>query len=542
MTIKNVYNELLLLTSSESSASTRKYKILLSGQYTSWVGHLNLGDDILFAVFIHLLVQVLQLYCFRNNKINNQTCKDIKFSYYLESPMFCNDKMTNNHSNNYCSLSLLNDINFSILGGGSLIRLAYFDQTINRIQFGLNHDDDVYNTSMNNKGYIFSTGYEEYRFKAISINDAINIIHKNYSYLRTNYNDFNQEMPIKNLARYFQFGGFRGPISKNIYDYLQRNHQFKTLRSGISLKVKNDAKQSRKMYGLMNKDLPILYDAAVLSNLYYLNNEYDVYNKKYVFVNAETSTYSYRQFDGLDRQNCFEFWLNFTMNEIYLNRKYDIMFFSLHPNSLNLKKKSPYDAIKHFIKKYFGKTVDEFNDINKQQILFMDIAEAHKNYTYLMECYHNSIFTINNKLHAAILSAANGIPFIQFSYRVKGLDFGHTVNMINYSIVPNDLWINLNPNNTDKQKLKTFDKLNKMIDNFENIDIYNKIQRNLKEHIYLAHELHINELYRFISKQLNDNVFDFDKIINLFKSILVLPMKCDNIDACVYITIVAQYK
>eukprot|EP01084_Bolivina_argentea_P222172 376124_1 len=121
----------------------------------------------------------------------------------------------------YCNLPFLNTLQFSALGGGSIIRNSYINVVLDHLRNGLNGNNALNKTA---KGYIFSSGFSEFRASNIPLSDLLNIGtnsgKKNQSIFDHAQYKFRKDIQT-NLAEYFQLGGFRGPISKNVFDFTQ---------------------------------------------------------------------------------------------------------------------------------------------------------------------------------------------------------------------------------------------------------------------------------------------------------------------------------
>lgn len=81
-------------------------------------------------------------------------------------------------------------------------------------------------------------------------------------------------------------------------------------------------------------------------------------------------------------------------------------------------------------------------DINPSLRLYKKINDTHNvrlstNYyhqNHLLNILQSCHFTINLKLHANVISAAAGIPFITLGYRFKSFDFAHSVGLNDFII------------------------------------------------------------------------------------------------------------
>lgn len=66
-----------------------------------------------------------------------------------------------------------------------------------------------------------------------------------------------------------------------------------------------------------------------------------------------------------------------------------------------------------------------------EAVLIPEVCTASQIYHFLARCE----FSINLKLHANVLSASSGTPFIQLAYRSKGVDFAASIQQLEYTIL-----------------------------------------------------------------------------------------------------------
>lgn len=70
----------------------------------------------------------------------------------------------------------------------------------------------------------------------------------------------------------------------------------------------------------------------------------------------------------------------------------------------------------------------------KGNVIFIpEVCTASQIYHFLSLCH----FSLNLKLHANVLSASSGTPFIQLAYRSKGVDFVASIHQLPYTILTN---------------------------------------------------------------------------------------------------------
>lgn len=62
-----------------------------------------------------------------------------------------------------------------------------------------------------------------------------------------------------------------------------------------------------------------------------------------------------------------------------------------------------------------------------------EVCTASQIYYFLSLCH----FSLNLKLHANVLSASSGTPFIQLAYRSKGVDFAASIHQLPYTLLTN---------------------------------------------------------------------------------------------------------
>ena len=114
-----------------------------------------------------------------------------------------------------------------------------------------------------------------------------------------------------------------------------------------------------------------------------------------------------------------------------------------------------------------------YDKIGQPDKTILDL-ELH-NSQQLMNIVQGFTMTVNFKLHANILSAASGVPFVCLGYRFKCLDFVHSLNLPD-SIVPTD------SSNLEKDILKAMvHTQNHRLEIIESIKSYQEKYKNLLE-------------------------------------------------------------
>lgn len=70
---------------------------------------------------------------------------------------------------------------------------------------------------------------------------------------------------------------------------------------------------------------------------------------------------------------------------------------------------------------------------NRKVTFIPEVCTASQIYHFLSICH----FSLNLKLHANVLSASSGTPFIQLAYRSKGVDFAASIHQLPYTVLTN---------------------------------------------------------------------------------------------------------
>ncbi|HEO8420466.1 TPA: polysaccharide pyruvyl transferase family protein [Yersinia enterocolitica] len=78
---------------------------------------------------------------------------------------------------------------------------------------------------------------------------------------------------------------------------------------------------------------------------------------------------------------------------------------------------------------------DLYNSIKENgKVTFIpEVCTASQIYHFLSLCH----FSLNLKLHANVLSASSGTPFVQLAYRSKGVDFAASIHQLPYTVLTN---------------------------------------------------------------------------------------------------------
>ncbi|WP_312097719.1 polysaccharide pyruvyl transferase family protein [Niallia sp.] len=202
-----------------------------------------------------------------------------------------------------------------------------------------------------------------------------------------NNKEINREK-IKKVVEYATFAGLRGPLTLKYIKALNPSpaSNYQTIGdSGMLFTPEKDDYIKRKYLKDLSKKI-IAVNWGTTQNILF---GYDEYKLKNQMIDACTNL---------------------------LKKGYQIVIFPMWnkdvPSCMEL-----YNSIKE-----------------KGKVTFIpEVCTATQIYHFLSICH----FSLNLKLHANVLSASSGTPFIQLAYRSKGVDFAASIHQLPYTLLTN---------------------------------------------------------------------------------------------------------
>ena len=202
-----------------------------------------------------------------------------------------------------------------------------------------------------------------------------------------NNKEINREK-IKKVIEYSTFAGLRGPLTLK---YIQSLNPSKASNyqiigdSGMLFTPQKDDYIERKYLKDFSKKI-IAVNWGTIQNILF---GYDEYKLKSQMIQACTNL---------------------------LKKGYQIVIFSMWDMDIPFCK-DLYDSIKA-----------------QGNVTFIpEVCTASQIYHFLSLCH----FSLNLKLHANVLSASSGTPFVQLAYRSKGVDFAASIHQLPYTVLTN---------------------------------------------------------------------------------------------------------